>query len=142
MTPCLLPPPTCPPGAPKIWWWIPQQFVPSFKAYAETLTPGGRGDLYTKAIAPFLLDKSLSPAEHRLPLSKLKEFGARRVIQMPGMAILTSPGYAFHFTVSMGLNIAESCNMFLEMLGWDVERLWRERPLEQYLKLVHYNMVK
>lgn len=48
------------------------------------------------------------------------------------MAILTSPGYAFHFTVSMGLNLAESCNMFLEMMGWTVERLWKERPLEQY----------
>ena len=51
---------------------------------------------------------------------------------MPGMAVLTSPGYAFHFTVSMGMNVAESCNMFLEILGWTVERLWRERPYEQY----------
>ncbi|GAX76701.1 hypothetical protein CEUSTIGMA_g4147.t1 [Chlamydomonas eustigma] len=119
-------------GAPKIWWWLPQEHVPSFKAYAETLTLGGRHDLYTKAVAPFGMDKTLSPAEHRMPLTKLKEFGARRVIQMPGMAILTSPGYAFHFTVSMGLNIAESCNMFLEILGWNVDRLWTERPLEQY----------
>ena len=36
---------------------------------------------------------------------------------MPGTAILTAPGYAFHFTVSMGFNIAESCNMFLEVRG-------------------------
>lgn len=43
---------------------------------------------------------------------------------MPGMAILTAPGYAFHFTVSMGFNIAESCNMFLEMMGWTVQKLW------------------
>ncbi len=38
----------------------------------------------------------------------------------------------YYVCVLQGLNIAESCNMFLEMLGWDVERLWRERPLEQY----------
>lgn len=50
-----------------------------------------------------------------MPLSKLREFGVRRCIQMPGMAVLTSPGYAFHFTVSMGLNIAESCNLFLQV---------------------------
>eukprot|EP00955_Chlamydomonas_euryale_P033113 347172-Chlamydomonas_euryale.AAC.3 len=46
--------------------------------------------------------------------------------------MMTSPGYAFHFTVSMGLNIAESCNLFLELVGYDVQRLWEERPLEQY----------
>ena len=28
--------------------------------------------------------------------------------------------------------LAISCNMFLEILGWTVERLWKERPLEQY----------
>jgi len=55
--------------------------------------------------------------------------GVRRTIQMPGMGILTMPGYAFHFTVSQGLNIAESCNMFLEVMGWTFEKLWKVRGL-------------
>jgi len=46
---------------------------------------------------------------------------------MPGMGILTMPGYAFHFTVSQGLNLAESCNMFLEVKGWTFEKLWKVR---------------
>ncbi len=46
---------------------------------------------------------------------------------MPGMGIWTMPGYAFHFTVSMGLNVAESCNMFLEVMGWTFDKLWRVR---------------
>lgn len=53
--------------------------------------------------------------------------GVKRTIQMPGMGILTMPGYAFHFTVSQGLNLAESCNMFLEVMGWTFEKLWKVR---------------
>lgn len=55
----------------------------------------------------------------------LKELGAKRTIQMPGTGIWTMPGYNFHFTVSIGLNVAESCNMFLEVLGWTFEKLWK-----------------
>lgn len=51
--------------------------------------------------------------------------GVKRTIQMPGMGILTMPGYAFHFTVSQGFNLAESCNMFLEVMGWTFEKLWK-----------------
>jgi hypothetical protein len=40
------------------------------------------------------------------------------------MGIWTMPGYAFHFTVSLGFNIAESANMFLELGGWTLEKLW------------------
>ncbi len=57
-------------------------------------------------------------------MQRLKELGARRTIQMPGMGIWTMPGYAFHFTTSMGLNVAESANMFLEVMGWTFEDLW------------------
>lgn len=77
--------PSCfcwPSGCPKIWWWIPKQNMPRFKRFAESLS--GSQDLYTKAVAPFVLNKSVQPYEHRLSLAKLKEFGARRVIQMPG----------------------------------------------------------
>jgi len=55
----------------------------------------------------------------------------KRTIQMPGMGILTMPGYAFHFTVSQGLNLAESCNMFLEVMGWTFEKLWKVRVRSQ-----------
>lgn len=43
---------------------------------------------------------------------------------LAGMGIWTMPGYAFHFTVSLGFNIAESANMFLELGGWTLEKLW------------------
>ena len=56
--------------------------MPRFKRFAESLS--GSQDLYTKAVAPFVLNKSVQPYEHKLSLAKLKEFGARRVIQMPG----------------------------------------------------------
>lgn len=58
-------------------------------------------------------------------MQRLRDLGARRIIQMPGMGIWTMPGYAFHFTCSMGLNVAESANMFLEVMGWTFEKLWQ-----------------
>ncbi|KAJ9524803.1 hypothetical protein QJQ45_024431, partial [Haematococcus lacustris] len=119
-------------GAPKIWWWVPQESVQEFKEYAEHITEGGRGELYTKSISPFLTDREEYPPEQVMPLEKLRELGVKRTIQLPGMGIWTMPGYAFHFTVSMGFNIAESCNCFLEVMNWTFERLWRARPLEQY----------
>lgn len=39
-----------------------------FKDYAEDMSEGGRDDLYTKSITPFLRDKELCPPEHILPL--------------------------------------------------------------------------
>lgn len=33
-------------------------------------------------------------------------------------------GYSFHFTMSCGFNIAESANLFLEVMGWTFEKLW------------------
>ncbi|GFH25843.1 JmjC domain-containing protein, partial [Haematococcus lacustris] len=32
----------------------------------------------------------------------------------------------------MGFNVAESCNCFLDVMGWTFEKLWLARPLEQY----------
>uniref|UniRef100_A0A7S3VMN3 JmjC domain-containing protein n=1 Tax=Dunaliella tertiolecta TaxID=3047 RepID=A0A7S3VMN3_DUNTE len=119
-------------GSPKVWWWVPQESVQEFKNYAESMTEGGRKELYTKSISPFLQDREENPPQPTLPLDRLRAMGVRRTIQMPGMGVLTMPGYAFHFTVSQGLNLAESCNMFLEVMGWTFEKLWKARPLEQY----------
>lgn len=33
-------------------------------------------------------------------LQELRIMGAKRTVQLPGMGVLTMPGYAFHFTVS------------------------------------------
>jgi hypothetical protein len=60
-------------------------------------------------------------------VQRLKQMGVRRTIQMPGMGVLTMPGYAFHFTNSQGLNLAESANMFLEVMGWTFDKLWKVR---------------
>ncbi|KAF5836349.1 hypothetical protein DUNSADRAFT_6036 [Dunaliella salina] len=119
-------------GSPKVWWWVPQESVQEFKTYAESMTEGGRNELYTKSISPFLQDREENPPQPTLPLDRLRAMGVRRTIQMPGMGVLTMPGYAFHFTVSQGLNLAESCNMFLEVMGWTFEKLWKARPAEQY----------
>ncbi|KAJ9513215.1 hypothetical protein QJQ45_029516 [Haematococcus lacustris] len=119
-------------GAPKVWWWVPQECVQEFKECSEQLTEGGRGELYTKSISPFLTDPDEQPAAHIMPLEKLRELGVKRAIQVPGMGMWTMPGYAFHFTVSMGFNVAESCNCFLDVMGWTFEKLWLARPLEQY----------
>uniref|UniRef100_A0A7S0WZB7 JmjC domain-containing protein n=1 Tax=Chlamydomonas leiostraca TaxID=1034604 RepID=A0A7S0WZB7_9CHLO len=118
-------------GAPKVWWWLPQEAVQAFKEYGEEMTEGGRRELYTKSISPFLLDND-THTEHLLPLTILRDIGAKRALQMPGMAVLTMPGYAFHFTTSIGFNIAESANLFLEVMGWTFEKLWLSRPVEQY----------
>eukprot|EP00798_Chlamydomonas_sp_ICE-L_P003125 gene3125-13137_t len=104
-------------GSPKVWWWIPQDKMEGFKAVAERMTRGGRSDLYTKCVAPFAVDKDVCPPKQQLPLATLVKLGAKRALQMPGMGVLTGPGYAFHFTVSTGFNIAESCNMFLDVSG-------------------------
>lgn len=52
----------------QVWWWLPRESVHGFKAYAERMTEGGRGELYTKSISPFLTDREERPPEQVLPL--------------------------------------------------------------------------
>jgi hypothetical protein len=51
-----------------VWWWLPREAVHGFKGYAERMTEGGRGELYTKSISPFLTDREERPPEQVLPL--------------------------------------------------------------------------
>ncbi len=52
----------------QVWWWFPQDSVQGFKAAAEVMTEGGRGELYTKSISPFLSDREYGMPEHIMPL--------------------------------------------------------------------------
>jgi hypothetical protein len=52
----------------QVWWWVPQGSVQEFKRYAEGMTEGGRKELYTKSISPFLQDRDENPPEPTLPL--------------------------------------------------------------------------
>jgi len=61
----------------QVWWWVPKQSVQEFKRYAEGMTEGGRKELYTKSISPFLQDREENPPQPTLPL----EVSARRARQ-------------------------------------------------------------
>jgi len=51
-----------------VWWWVPQESAQEFKSYAESMTEGGRKELYTKSISPFLQDREENPPQPTLPL--------------------------------------------------------------------------
>lgn len=52
----------------QVWYWVPTESAQEFKNYAESMTEGGRKELYTKSISPFLQDVFESPPEPTLPL--------------------------------------------------------------------------
>ena len=47
---------------------MPTESAQEFKNYAESMTEGGRKELYTKSISPFLQDREENPPQPTLPL--------------------------------------------------------------------------
>ncbi|GIL66571.1 hypothetical protein Vafri_20064 [Volvox africanus] len=106
-------------GRPKAWWWVPRDKEAVFKEYLED--QWDPEDVYTKSI-PLA----------SIPLEKLIKMGVRRSVQLPGAVFITSPGYAFHTTMSSGWSMADSANFMANIVGKDMHVLEDERPLEQY----------
>ncbi len=50
-------------------------------------------------------------------VDKLIKMGCRRTVQLPGAVFLTSPGFAFHTTMSSGWSMADSSNFMANILG-------------------------
>ncbi|GIL70944.1 hypothetical protein Vretimale_4045 [Volvox reticuliferus] len=106
-------------GRPKAWWWVPRDKEAVFKEYLEDQWDAE--DVYTKSV-PLA----------SIPLEKLIKMGVRRSVQLPGAIFITSPGYAFHTTMSSGWSMADSANFMANIVGKDMHVLEDERPLEQY----------
>ncbi|KXZ52607.1 hypothetical protein GPECTOR_9g652 [Gonium pectorale] len=106
-------------GRPKAWWWVPRDAEAAFKDYLEDQWE--KEDVYTKSV-PLA----------SVSLERLVKLGVRRSVQLPGSIFLTSPGYAFHTTLSSGWSMADSANFMANIVGKDMHVLEDERPLEQY----------
>ncbi|KAG2451860.1 hypothetical protein HYH02_003636 [Chlamydomonas schloesseri] len=106
-------------GRPKAWWWVPRAAEADFKQLLEDYWE--LEDVYTKCV-PLASET----------VDKLVKMGCRRTVQLPGAVFLTSPGFAFHTTMSSGWSMADSSNFMANILGKDMHVLENERPLEQY----------
>eukprot|EP00198_Chlamydomonas_reinhardtii_P008870 XP_001698207.1 predicted protein [Chlamydomonas reinhardtii] len=91
-------------GRPKAWWWVPRAAEAGFKQLLEDQWE--LEDVYTKCV-PLASET----------VDKLIKMGCRRTVQLPGSVFLTSPGFAFHTTMSSGWSMADSSNFMANILG-------------------------
>ncbi|KAG2488312.1 hypothetical protein HYH03_013162 [Edaphochlamys debaryana] len=106
-------------GRPKAWYWVPRHVEPAFLEYLDEHWENE--DVYTKSV-PLA----------GIALEKLIKMGVRRSVQLPGAIFLTSPGYAFHTTMSSGWSMADSANFMVNFMDKTMHILEEQRPLEQY----------
>lgn len=62
-----------------------------------------------------LFTKAVPLAE--VPLKDLLALRMRRSVQLPGVIFLTSPGHAWHTTMSAGWSLADSTNFMTNICG-------------------------
>ena len=92
-------------GAPKIWYMVPKKNGIKFRRYLV------KKNLLGAVLAKTCFVHAFANGT-RVPGKTIREFGIRRFVQYPGIAVMSVPGEIYHWTISCGFSLAESGNYF------------------------------
>jgi hypothetical protein len=109
-------------GAPKIWYIVPNRNGDLFRQFLK------RQGLLGAAFEKRCFVQAFADRDLALSRSDMERFEVCRVVQRPGMTIMTIPGMIFHWTISTGFSLADSVNYYCRYRGGinlqELEGLW------------------
>lgn len=104
-------------GAPKIWYFVPRCKGLEFKEFLKR-RKWLNNTLQKRCYPQTFCDK---PGVY-ISKEDMHRFGVRRIVQRPGMTIMSIPGLLFHWTISTGFSLADSSNYFINV-GEDLKQI-------------------
>lgn len=110
-------------GAPKIWYVVPRRHALGFRQFLVD-----RG-LFQNTLEKRCFVEAFATGCRGMEEHDMRRFEICRIVQYPGMGIMSAPGEIYHWTISTGFSLAESANWFTTAAGHSLGELkvaWTE----------------